>query len=50
MATLQTHQIQPRLLACALALLLCMASTGCQKESKVIVSIALHLTNARILY
>ena len=49
MTTLPTNQIH-RLLACALALFLCLASAACQKESEAIVSIALHPTNANILY
>ena len=38
------------MLACAIAIFLCLAGTGCQKESEAIVSIALHPTNANILY
>lgn len=34
----------------AVALLLCFIATGCQKDSEAIVSIALHPTNANILY
>ena len=50
MTMLRADQIQPRLLACALAIFLCLAGVGCQKESEAIVSIALHPTNANILY
>src|SRR3970040_2979213 len=50
MTTLRSHQIQPLVLASVFATLLCIAGTGCQKESQAIVSIALHPTNANILY
>ncbi len=50
MTMLRADQIQPRLLTCALSIFLCLASAGCQKESQAIVSIALHPTNADILY
>lgn len=50
MTTLRAHQIQPLILACALAMFFCLAGTGCQRESESIVSIALHPTNANILY
>ena len=49
MTTLRAHQIQPQLLACALAIFLCLAGSGCEKESEAIVSIALHPTNANPL-
>lgn len=49
MIMLWTRQI-PQLFACAFALFLCLAGSGCQKESEAIVSIALHPTNANILY
>ena len=50
MPTHWAYQIQPRLLTCAFAIFLCLAGAGCQKESEAIVSIALHPTNANILY
>jgi photosystem II stability/assembly factor-like uncharacterized protein len=37
-------------LSCVIATLLCLALTGCEKDSESIVSIALHPTNANILY
>ncbi len=37
MPTLRLRQLQTQLLTCAFALLLCLASTGCQKESEAIV-------------
>jgi len=40
----------PLSIACILATLLCLVLTGCEKESQAIVSIALHPTNANILY
>jgi len=40
----------PLSIACILATLLCPVFTGCEKESQAIVSIALHPTNANILY
>ncbi len=40
----------PLSIACVLGTLLCPVFTGCEKESKAIVSIALHPTNANILY
>ena len=40
----------PLAVACVLAALLCPVFTGCEKESQAIVSIALHPTNANILY
>ncbi|HSQ92237.1 MAG TPA: hypothetical protein VLM19_08725, partial [Nitrospiraceae bacterium] len=40
----------PLSIACVLATLLCPVLTGCEKESQAIVSIALHPTNASILY
>ncbi len=50
MPTLRAYQVQSRLFAYALAIVLCLAGSGCQKESEAIVSIALHPTNASILY
>ena len=40
------HGYSPALLA----IFLCLADSGCEKESQAIVSIALHPTNANILY
>ena len=40
----------PLTIACVLAILLCPVFTGCEMESQAIVSIALHPTNASILY
>ena len=40
----------PLSIACVLATVLCPVFTGCEKESQAIVSIALHPTNASILY
>jgi hypothetical protein len=50
MPTLRVREIQTSLLVCSFALWFCLAGTGCQKESEAIVSIALHPTNANILY
>ena len=50
MTMLRADQIQPRLLTYTFAIFLCLAGAGCQKESEAIVSIALHPTNANILY
>ncbi|TKB52422.1 MAG: hypothetical protein E8D50_11385 [Nitrospira sp.] len=50
MTMLRSRQIQPLLLPCAFAIFLCLTGAGCEKESQAIVSIALHPTNANILY
>ena len=50
MKTHRAYKIQSRFFAYTLAIFLCLAGTGCQKESEAIVSIALHPTNANILY
>ena len=50
MMTCRAHQIPLRLFVSFFGLLLCLAGAGCQKESEAIVSIALHPTNANILY
>lgn len=46
MTTLRAHQIQPRLLACALGMFLCMADTVCRKGNDMIVFMTLHPPNA----
>ena len=50
MTTRRDYQSHPLSIACVLATLLCPVFTGCEKESQAIVSIALHPTNANILY
>jgi hypothetical protein len=50
MTTLRAHQIQSRLFVYAFAIFLYLVGSGCQKDSQAIVSIALHPSNANILY
>jgi photosystem II stability/assembly factor-like uncharacterized protein len=50
MTTRRDYQSHPLSIACVLATLLCPMFTGCEKESQAIVSIAVHPTNANILY